>query len=105
MVKQIRKKFWSFRESISGDPVHQRHRLLFWSWTTTHIPEKFIYDDEAHLLQVVNDFIADNKILDIISFKDTAGMQSYCDYDNVWSDRVGGIELVYTVAIPDARTP
>lgn len=100
-MKQIRKKFWSFRESITGDPVHEHHKFLWFNWTTIHTPEKFIYDDEAHLLQVVNLFIAENNILDIISFKDTAGVQCYMDYDNVWNERVGGIELVYSIEFTD----
>lgn len=97
MTKQIRKKFWNFREAISGDPVHKQHKFLWFNWTTTSIPKKFIYDDEAHLLRVVNLFISNNNILDIISFKDTAGIQCVEDYDAFWNERVGGIELVYTV--------
>jgi hypothetical protein len=100
MSKQIKKKYWRYADEINLPSVEKHHKFLWWKWTTTYTPTKYKYDNQASLLEVVNQFIAENKIVDIISFKDNAKTVLYLDYDTEWYERVGGIELVYTVEGP-----
>ena len=111
MSKQIKKKYWRYADEINLPSVEKHHKFLWWKWTTTYTPTKYKYDNQASLLEVVNQFIAENKIVDIISislgavsyrleFQDNAKTVLYLDYDTEWYERVGGIELVYTVEGP-----
>ena len=100
MSKQIKKKYWRYADEINLPSVEKHHKFLWWKWTTTYTPTKYKYDNESSLLEVVNQFIAENKIVDIIAFKDNGKTVLYLDYDTEWYGRVGGIELVYTVKGP-----
>lgn len=98
MSKKIIKKYWSFSEQIPL-PLIERE-IGFWLWKETKIftPTGYKYDSPSHLLHVVNEFIAENHITEIISFNDTCGNYEKIPFEGPrYIERVGGIELVYAI--------
>lgn len=96
---KIAKKVWDFSELVSLPPVITKHKFLFWKWENVYNPTEYKYKNSSELLQVVNDFIKQHGIKNIISFKDTCKVVTYYYSDeDCYSSREeneGFIELVY----------
>lgn len=96
-MKQIRQKYWSFKEMSPPIRKERKHKFLWWEWTEVEKIENYKFASESDLLAEVNNFIAANNVNEIISLKNTSGSQRYWDgFDGpIWCERFGGIELTY----------
>lgn len=100
-MKQLKTKTWNFSDKVNLPVVEKQRRFLFWKWTSSHTPSVYKYGSKTELFNAVNNFIADNKIENVVSFEDTARIvkcinRDYgCSDDDIWYENDGSIKIVY----------